>query len=117
MNNKTIGNLGEVLAKEYLIKNNYQILETNFRTRIGEIDIVAKKDEIIVFIEVKSRNTIKYGEPLEAVTYKKMQKIIKVAQNYIVYKSRGDNQYRFDVIEVFLNKEEKINHIEDAFWL
>lgn len=117
MNNKTIGNLGENLAKNYLIENNYKILETNFRTRIGEIDIIAKKDEIIAFIEVKSRNSSKYGKPLEAITHRKMQKIIKVAQNYIVYKNRGDNQYRFDVIEVFLNKNEKINHIEDAFWL
>ena len=106
-----------MLAKEYLIKNKYNILETNFRTRIGEIDIIAKKNDIIVFVEVKSRKSLKFGMPYEAVDHRKMQKIIKVAQNYIVYRSRGDTQYRFDIVEVFLNEKNKINHIEDAFWL
>ncbi len=116
-NNKAVGDFGELLAKEYLVRNEYSILETNFRTRIGEIDIIAQKDDIVVFIEVKSRKSLKFGMPYEAVDQRKMHKIIKVAQNYIVYKSRGDTQYRFDIVEVFLNENDKINHIEDAFWL
>lgn len=117
VNNKVTGDFGERLAKEYLEKKNYNILETNFRTRLGEIDIIAKKDDVIVFVEVKARKTLKYGRPYESVNHRKMQKIIKVAQNYIAYKSRGDNQYRFDIVEVFLSENDKINHIEDAFWL
>lgn len=116
MNNKTTGNLGERLAKEYLIKNDYIILEINFTTKIGEIDIIAKRDDIVIFIEVKTRKSLKYGRPYEAVDYRKTQKIIKVAQNYIVYKAREDTQYRFDVIEVLLNEKIEINHIKDAFW-
>ena len=117
VNNKAVGDLGERLAKEYLEKKNYNILETNFRTRLGEIDIIAKKDYVIIFVEVKARKNLKYGMPYEAVNHRKMQKIIKVAKNYIAYKSQGDNQYRFDIIEVFLSENDKINHIEDAFWL
>lgn len=117
MNNKITGDLGEKIACEYLIKNNYSILETNFTTKIGEIDIIAKEDDIVVFVEVKTRKSLKYGRPYEAVDHRKMQKIIKVAENYIVYKSRGDIQYRFDIIEVFLNETNTINHIKDAFWV
>lgn len=117
MNNKISGDLGESLAFDYLIKDKYKILETNFTTRIGEIDIIAQKEDIIVFVEVKARKNLKYGMPCEAVTPRKMRKIIKVAENYIVYKSKGNRQYRFDVIEVFLSQAGKINHIEDAFWL
>lgn len=116
MNNKITGDLGEKLACEYLIKNNYTILETNFTTKIGEIDIIAKEDDIVVFVEVKTRKGSKYGRPHEAVNYKKMQKIIKVAENYILYKNKDDVQYRFDIIEVLLNEASKINHIKDAFW-
>lgn len=117
MNNTTVGKLGEKLAREYLIKNNYKILETNFTIPTGEIDIIAQVDNIIVFVEVKTRKTLKYGRPAEAVNYRKMQKIIKVAQHYIAYRSSANNQYRFDVVEVLLNERVKINHIEDAFWL
>lgn len=117
MSNKTTGDLGEKLAIEYLIKNNYTIIETNFTTKIGEIDIIAKQDDIVIFIEVKTRRSLKYGRPYEAVNYKKTQKIIRVAQNYINYKNIEDVQYRFDVIEVFLSETSKINHIKDAFWV
>ena len=116
MNNKTTGDLGEDIAKNYLIKNNYKILETNFTTKIGEIDIIAEENDVVIFIEVKTRKSLKYGRPYEAVNYKKMQKILKVAQNYIVYKNKDDIQYRFDIIEVLLNDKDKINHIKDAFW-
>lgn len=117
MNNKDIGNQGERLARDYLIERGYKILEMNFTTRLGEIDIIAEKDNIISFVEVKTRRSLKYGMPKEAVNYRKMQKIIRVAENYIAYKIRDDRQYRFDVIEVFLSDNKNINHIEDAFWL
>ena len=117
MNNKTTGDLGENIAKDFLLEKNYSILEMNFTTRIGEIDIIAQIGNIVVFVEVKTRKSLKYGRPAEAVNHRKMQKIIKVAETYIVYKSRGNKQYRFDVIEVLLGEKTEINHIEDAFWL
>ena len=75
-NNKLKGEKGESLAKSFLVKNGYTIIDTNFRTKTGEIDIIAKKNEIIVFIEVKTRSSLTYGYPYEAVGYKKRQKII-----------------------------------------
>ena len=70
--NKQKGNIGEALAYNYLLKNGYKILETNYKTSIGEIDIIATNDENrIIFIEVKRRETAKFGYPREAVNYKK----------------------------------------------
>ncbi|MFA5524456.1 MAG: YraN family protein [Tissierellales bacterium] len=115
-NTRTIGNIGERIALNFLLKNGYKILERNFRVKFGEIDIIALIDHTIVFIEVKSRSNNKYGFPYESVNYKKQQKIIRVAQNYIKIKNIKECQYRFDIIEVYLNSSEKINHIVNAFW-
>lgn len=115
MNNIIKGSYGEKIARDHLIENKYQILEQNLRNNLGEIDIIAKKDNIIVFIEVKSRSTINYGFPYEAVNYRKQSKIINVANTYIKLKKLKDYQFRFDIIEIFL-KSKKINHIENAFW-
>lgn len=116
-NNKNIGNIGEDLALSFLIQNGYKILEKNFRTNFGEIDIIAQKRNTIVFIEVKTRTSIKYGYPYEAVNYRKQQKIKKVSQSYIKLNNLRNFQYRFDIIEVFINGNYKINHIENAFWV
>lgn len=115
-NSRDIGAIGEDIAIKYLRENGYVILERNFRTKTGEIDIIASINDIIVFIEVKTRNSDKYGFPYEAVNYKKQQKIIKVAQNYINLRRLNDYQYRFDIIEIFLNSQARVNHIENAFW-
>ena len=115
--NKITGDLGEDMAKEYLLENNYVILEKNFRTRIGEIDLIVRDKDIIVFVEVKTRKSLHFGYPHEAVDRRKMHKIIRVSEQYIAYKGTENTQYRFDIIEVFLNQRDKINHIKDAFWL
>jgi len=117
MNNlRNVGVIGEDIAIKYLQENGYEILERNFRAKTGEIDIIACINDIIVFIEVKARNNNRYGYPYEAVNYKKQQKIIKVAQNYIISRGLNNYQCRFDIIEVFLNLQSKVNHIENAFW-
>jgi putative endonuclease len=116
MNNRELGSKGEDTVVEYLKKKGYLVIEKNFRTRMFEIDIIAKTGNIICFIEVKSRKTSKYGLPREAVTRKKQNQIIKGAMTYIKYKKLKTFVYRFDVVEVFLN-EGKINHIENAFWV
>lgn len=117
LNNQLKGKKGESLAKNFLIKKGYTVVDTNFRAKTGEIDIVAKKNETIVFIEVKSRSTLSYGYPYEAVGYKKQQKIINTAQYYILLHKLSTFNYRFDIIEVFLNQSYRINHIENAFWM
>ncbi|CAH2212969.1 YraN family protein [Tepidibacter aestuarii] len=114
MNNKEKGRLGEKIACNYLIKNNFHILEKNYRTKIGEIDLIAYKENKILFVEVKSRKSINYGYPSEAVNYKKQRKIISTAKQYIMYKNIKNMDIGFDVIEVYLSDND-INHIENAF--
>ncbi|WP_130806940.1 YraN family protein [Senegalia massiliensis] len=113
--NKIKGNIGEEKAIKYLINKNYKILEKNFTTKIGEIDIIAKDNDIVVFIEVKSRLNSKYGSPYEAVNFKKQRKIINTAKLYSKYNKLYDTQFRFDILEYYIN-ENKINHIINAFW-
>lgn len=110
------GNKGEDIATKFLEKKGYKILERNYR-RIGtEIDIIARDKSEIVFVEVKSRNSRKFGNASEAVTAYKMKNIIQTATAYIMEKSLYDIQVRFDIIEVYFNEKE-INHIISAFML
>ena len=115
MNNRQIGAMGEEIAKNYLIENEFSILEQNYRNKIGEIDIIAKKQNEIVFVEVKSRNNLNYGYPSEAVNIKKQFKILNTSKIYILANNLNNNKLRYDVIEVYL-KNNNINHIENAFW-
>ncbi len=112
MNTKIQGNSGEAQAFHYLIENNYKILETNYKCKIGEIDIIATKDNTIIFVEVKKRNSTKYGLPREAVTPYKQRKIKMVATWYLQKTKNFDKNCRFDVIEIL---GENINHIQNAF--
>ncbi len=117
LKNKITGAIGEKLAVNYLIKNNYKIIDRNFKCKLGEIDIIATVDDMIVFVEVKTRKSSSYGYPYEAVTVNKQQKIIKTAYSYIKLKKIANKQYRFDIIEIFLDKNIMINHIKNAFWI
>ena len=92
INNRKLGSKWEHAASDYLKKSGYEILETNFRCRIGEIDIIAKAEDTLCFIEVKYRKTSRYGFAASAVTQAKQQIIRRVAQ-YI-----ADTQCRFDVV-------------------
>ena len=83
MNNIQKGKIGESIAVKYLLQNKSKILETNYRIKSGEIDIIAKINEELVFIEVKSRSSIRFGYPAEAVNYNKIKKIINTAKYYI----------------------------------
>ncbi|NLY43811.1 MAG: YraN family protein [Clostridiaceae bacterium] len=119
---KDIGALGEKYAENLLVKNNYKILEKNFRCKIGEIDIIAQDGKYLVFVEVKTRNTAMYGCPAEAVNYYKQRKIIQVAQFYMAYK-KYDGDVRFDVIEILIKLKRGVpviystNLIKNAFTL
>lgn len=115
MNNPKVGTSGEVIASDYLKKNNYKILQTNYKNKIGEIDIICldKKEDEIVFIEVKSRSSLAFGLPSEAVDFRKQNKIRKTASFYLLSNKKYENKLRFDVIEI-LNGE-ILNHIKYAF--
>jgi putative endonuclease len=118
--NKDIGALGEGIAETHLKNAGYAIKEKNFRCKCGEIDLIARNNGYICFIEVKTRYGTKFGLPAESVNYVKQKKIYKTAQVYISYKNIADSNFRFDVIEVLLNNDNNdflVNHIEDAFQL
>ncbi len=108
---KLLGRNGEKLAEKYLKKNGYSILETNYVCHYGEADIIASKNGVIVFVEVKTRTSDKFGLPKEAVDAKKQEKYRQICQCYFYEKRLGDVEVAFDVIEI-LNGE--INHIKDA---
>ncbi len=113
LNNKIIGDKGESIAVQYLLKNKYTIIERNFRCRFGEIDIIAKKDNCIIFFEVKTRRSFKYGRPIEAIDSRKIGHILKTIYFYLNKNRLDDIDYRIDAIEVILNNNIKINHIEN----
>lgn len=109
-NTKIIGDSGEELAARHLIKNGYKIIDRNFRNRYGEIDIIAKEDNTLVFIEVKKKNSIKFGLPAEMVTNKKISKIIKVAENYRL-ENNQKGPARVDVVTILVDKIEIIKNV------
>ena len=115
-NKKTIGNNAELIAKEFIKTKGYIIITSNFRSKFGEIDIIASDSNYLVFIEVKYRKSLKNGLPREAVNYKKQNRIIKTAQYYLMINNLYDKNCRFDVIEIFGDIENpKINLIKNAF--
>lgn len=114
MNTKNIGNSGENIATEYLQGKGYKIIERNVHLGAGELDIVAQFGDLIVFVEVKSRNNYSFGNPLEAMTKQKIKMLIQTAKQYISFNHLFNIQVRFDVISIVGTE---IEHIEDAFWL
>ena len=110
---KELGNIGEQISVEYLEKNNYKILKRNFYCKQGEIDIIAKDKKEIVFIEVKTRSGIDFGQPSEAVNKLKQKHMYRAAQ-YFLYKSNYINNFiRFDVMEVLVKDGKfNVNHIK-----
>lgn len=115
---KQKGDFGEEIANGFLRKKRIIVLERNFRTRYGELDIIGLQNNIIIFYEVKTRKGNLYGSPAEAITKTKINKIKLTSKFYIAKYNLYNYDIRFDVIEVFLNKEdkfEKINIIENAF--
>lgn len=102
----------EEAACRYLAKKGFRIDDRNFRLKIGEIDIVASKGDLLVFCEVKSRSNANYGKPFEAVTTLKRARLRKVAEAYLAIKKPSFKDARFDVISI---EGGDIQHIENAF--
>ena len=110
-----LGKKGENVAAHYLKKKGYKIVEQNFTTPFGEIDIIAWDKTTLVFIEVKTRQNTRYGQPFESVTRKKMEKISKVALYYLK-RFKSLPPARFDVLNIiYFDNRPQINLITDAF--
>lgn len=112
MTNELTGGLGEELACQYLKKLGYKILERNFRIRGGEIDIVAKDKDYLVFVEVKTRYSHEYGLPVESITPWKIKSLLKTAQFYLFRKNWKDGPYRLDFVSVDLSNDPEYPEIE-----
>ena len=112
----TIGKEGEKIAAAYLKKNGYRIIEINFRCSIGEIDIVAKEKDDLVFVEVKTRKSIELGYPEQAVGIRKQKKMSQLALWYLQKRKIADTNARFDVVAVTLIPEKnEVKLIKNAF--
>ena len=110
------GKLCELRTCFYLLLRGYIILDRNYHSRFGEIDIIARKKDTVVFVEVKARGENAFYQPAFAVDVYKQRKIIKTAQFYLINKKYDDMDIRFDVVELFKKgKRIRINHIINAF--
>ena len=114
MSTRSQGNLGEDHAVIFLKSKNYKILERNFRSKFGEIDIIARDGKCLVFCEVKMRSTHVFGTPGEAITLTKLQKIILTLNWYMQTKNVEGQEFRVDAIEILnIDGGAKINHIQN----
>ena len=113
----SLGKDGEEMAARYLESKGYCVLARNWRSGRIEIDIIARKDRLYVFVEVKTRRNLEHGRPEEAVSERKMRGIVRAADSYLrAY--HVDNPVRFDIVSVLSTdgRHFEINHIEDAFY-
>lgn len=110
------GKDGEMAAEQFLKKCGYKIVERNYRTRSGEIDLIALDNKVIVFVEVKTRTQERYGTPAEAVDSRKQSRMIAASEHYLNAKQAFDASVRFDVVSVIVKDEGwEIELIKDAF--
>ncbi|MCC8425107.1 YraN family protein [Mucilaginibacter sp. UR6-11] len=112
-----LGRLGESLAKTHLERTGYEILDENWTYGKAEIDLIAYKDKVIIFAEVKTRTGTGFGEPEDFVDVRKQKLLADAADEYIFLMDH-QGEVRFDIIAILFNNETnyKLNHIEDAFW-
>lgn len=109
------GKQGEAAAVRFLQENGYEIIATNYRYQHAEIDLIAKKGKLLVFVEVKTRSNLRYGQPEEFVSYTKAKLVMKAAEHY-VFAHDWLHDIRFDIVAVTLaGANLRINHIEDTF--
>lgn len=111
-----LGKQGEIFAREYLTEKGYHILEENFRTKFGEIDLIGRHGDELVFFEVKARRSTDYGLPCEAVNWKKQETIRRVANYYLMTTGNLQKSCRMDIIEIiYLKDKPYIRQISNVF--
>jgi putative endonuclease len=111
-----LGKKGEDLAADYLIKNGHDILLRNFRHEKAEVDIISSHNGMIVFTEVKTRSTDKFGYPEESIKGKKKD-LLRIAMDFYLLENKIEEEARFDIISIVIDKENiRYHHIEDAFY-
>ena len=98
-----LGKQGEEIAAAYLQKKGFIIKQKNYRQKVGEIDIIAQEGNVLVFVEVKTRTTLQFGQPYEAITHKKQKQLRRVAEDYLSRNKKLSTIVRFDVISILMN--------------
>lgn len=115
---QTLGALGEAAAAAWLEAQGYQVLARNVRTRYGEIDLVARSGAIVVFVEVKSRTSARYGHPSEAIVARKQRRLVRLAAAALQHLGLHGRAVRFDAVAVHLDRRGTVvdlEHTPDAF--
>jgi putative endonuclease len=112
INRKRLGALGERIAREHIEKLGYRVIETNFRCHEGEIDIIAREGEELVFVEVRTRRGLDFGSPEESITVSKREKLIEVANAYLQSHEGSPSSWRIDVVAVELGPGGAISRVE-----
>ena len=115
MQSNIYGKKSEIIVGQFLKDKGYNIIELNHKNKVGEIDIIAQDKDYLVFVEVKARLSRAFGDPLEAVDYRKQQKIRQVAELYLIMKRKTNVNCRFDVVSILGDENPEITHIENAF--
>ncbi len=111
-----LGKKGEQLAVDFLLKNDYDIIERNYRFEKAEVDIIAKKDDVIAIVEVKTRSTADFGDPQDFVKPKQIKNLVKAVDEYVTVNDL-DVEVRFDIIAIVKEgKRYSIEHLENAFY-
>lgn len=118
LNSKKLAKLGEEIAEKLLVSKGYSIIKKNFVFGKGEIDIIAKDGDCLVFVEVKTRRNFDFGEPEYSITKSKQRQLKKIAEAYFYVNGLQEQYCRFDVITIVGEREEDlvINHIVNAFY-
>ena len=111
-----LGKKGEQLAVDFLLQNGYEIVERNYRFQKTEVDIIAKKNDILAVVEVKTRSTKDFGNPQDFVKPKQIQRLVKAVDEYVTT-HKLDIEVRFDIIAIIkIGKQFEIEHLENAFY-
>ena len=108
---RNVGVGGEKTAKDYLLKNGFEIIETNFRCKLGEIDIIAKKGQTLHFIEVKTRSGDEKGMPYEAVNQRKLWHIKNVLEYYLLKNKIKNSKLSIDIVSILLDTNQQVENI------
>jgi putative endonuclease len=114
---RPLGDRGERLAADYLERGGWTVLARNYRVGHREVDLVARRGEVVAFVEVKTRAGLGYGHPLEAITAGKRREIMRVAQAWVERHGQPGEEYRYDAVAVLIlgGGEPVIEHVEDAW--
>lgn len=109
------GQRAEGLAAEHLCAQGYELIQRNYRCKVGEIDIIARHGEVLCFVEVRSRRSADFGHPLETVDRRKQTRIIRAAQHYLTAHRGGDAPVRFDVVAIVYQPQLEVQLVQAAF--